>query len=82
MARFVTSPREGMRPVTAQTGHPSGVVHDGFRVRDYLDGIFGDVGGDRRILRRVTEAEQSFARHQRHARIRIEFRFLRLGANS
>ena len=56
------------------------IAADGFRVRDYLDGIFGDVGGDRRILRRVTEAEQSFARHQRHARIRIEFRFLRLGA--
>ena len=37
-----------------------------------LDRVFGDVGGDGRILRRCAEAEQADARHQHHARVRIE----------
>ena len=51
-----------------------------FRIGDDVDGVLRDVGGDGRILRRCAKPEQAHARHQHHARQRIEFGFLRLGA--
>ena len=48
------------------------VAAHGFGRAHHLDRVLGDIGGNRRILRRSAEAEQADARHQNHARVRIE----------
>ena len=57
------------------------IFADRFGVGDHLDRVLGDVGGDGGVLGGGAEAEQADARHQDHARQRIEFLLLRLGSS-
>ena len=58
-------------------GFADGLVGaDGFGIGDDLDRVLGDVGGDGRVLGGGAEAEEADARHQHHARQRIEFDLL------
>ncbi len=52
------------------------IFADGFGIGDDVNGVFGNVGGDGRILGRGAKAEHADARHQHDARQRIEFFFL------
>ena len=54
------------------------VFADRFGVGDDLDRVLRDVGGDGGVLRGRAEAEQADARHQDHARQRIELFLLRI----
>ncbi len=52
------------------------VFADRLGVGDHRDGVFGDVGGDGRILGGGAHPEHAHPRHQDHARQRIQFFFL------
>ena len=48
------------------------VAADGLGIGDHLDGVLGEIGGDRGILGRAPQAEQADARHEHHARAAVE----------